>query len=182
MGEKRSVVSSPFVWTSWGTKKYTWEEQTHKQKQTCRPLPTYLNPEILSVTLLLGGSSLKIHCLKMLFWTPKPQITCRKRQLNTTNFPGSPTGTIEETFFHGAREGTWPWLFSPASLATFQTHLFSNQNTKGMEQTSLKNIKYKTLPYNISNHSIYKFILKKKKAEDTVIQHNSSFLFFIKEP
>lgn len=51
-----------------------------------------------------------------------------------------------------------------------------------MEQTSLKNIKYKTLPYNISNHSIYKFIFKKKKAEDTVIQHNSSFLLFIKEP
>lgn len=44
--------------------------------------------------------------------------------------------------------------------------------------TSLKNIKYKTLPYNISNHSIYKFIFfLKKKAEDTVIQHNSSFSF-----
>lgn len=46
--------------------------------------------------------------------------------------------------------------------------------------TSLKIIKYKTLPYNISNHSIYKFISsKKKKVKDTVIQHNSSFSFLL---
>lgn len=48
--------------------------------------------------------------------------------------------------------------------------------------TSLKIIKYKTLPYNISNHSIYKFISskkKKKKVKDTVIQHNSSFSFHL---
>lgn len=44
--------------------------------------------------------------------------------------------------------------------------------------TSLKIIKYKTLPY-ISNHSIYKFIFSKRKVKDTVIQHNSSFSFLL---
>lgn len=45
--------------------------------------------------------------------------------------------------------------------------------------TSFKNIKYKTLPYSISNHSIYSFIFSKKNVKDTVIQHNSSFSFLL---
>lgn len=45
--------------------------------------------------------------------------------------------------------------------------------------TSFKNIKYKTLPYSISNHSIYRFIFSKKNVKDTVIQHNSSFSFLL---
>lgn len=67
-----------------------------------------------------------------------------------------------------------PWLSSALRpLSPSCTHLFSNQ--------SLRNIKYKTLPYSISNHSIYKFIFskKKKKVKDTVIQHNSSFPFLL---
>lgn len=41
--------------------------------------------------------------------------------------------------------------------------------------TSLKNIKYKTLPYNISNHSIYKFILKKSGRYSNSTQFKFSF-------
>lgn len=44
------------------------------------------------------------------------------------------------------------------------------------EATSLKNIKYKTLPYNISNHSIYKFIFKKKKSRR--YSNSTQFKFF----
>jgi len=43
--------------------------------------------------------------------------------------------------------------------------------------TSLKIIKYKTLPYNISNHSIYKFIFAKKKKSKRY-SNSTQFKFF----
>ena len=43
------------------------------------------------------------------------------------------------------------------------------------EATSLKNIKYKTLPYSISNHSIYKFIFSKKCKR---YSNSTQFKFF----
>lgn len=42
--------------------------------------------------------------------------------------------------------------------------------------TSLKIIKYKTLLYNISNHSIYKFIFSKKKSKR--YSNSTQFKFF----
>lgn len=44
--------------------------------------------------------------------------------------------------------------------------------------TSFKNIKYKTLPYSISNHSIYKFIFSKKKKKSKRYSNSTQFKFF----
>lgn len=69
-----------------------------------------------------------------------------------------------------------PWLLSLLLYTLVQQSKISVCGA-----SSFKNIKYKTLPYSISNHSIYKFIFskKKKKVKDTVIQHNSSFSFLL---
>ena len=68
MWGKKGVLAHLLLSGHPGVPRNTPEKNKHtNKKQTCRPHPTYLNPEILSVTLLLGGSSLKIHCLKMLF-------------------------------------------------------------------------------------------------------------------
>lgn len=44
--------------------------------------------------------------------------------------------------------------------------------------SSFKNIKYKTLPYSISNHSIYKFIFSKKKKKSKRYSNSTQFKFF----
>lgn len=72
-GRKGVIVSSPFVWTSWGTKKYTWEEQT-KTNTHITPCPTYLNPEChFTVRWEFFENSLPENT----FWTLKPEITRR---------------------------------------------------------------------------------------------------------
>lgn len=56
------------------------------------------------------------------------------------------------------------------------THTCSAVEASVCGASSFKNIKYKTLPYSISNHSIYKFYLFKKKCKR--YSNSTQFKFF----
>jgi hypothetical protein len=73
------------------------------------------------------------------------------------------------------QRGTMTLALQPCLLSFSFKHTGSSRKAILYGTTSLKNIKYKTLPYSISNHSIYKFIILKKSKR---YSNSTQFKFF----
>lgn len=119
----------------------------------------------------------------MLFLSPNPRMlknTCKIEKTKPLwsaapiNRSWQKAGTWAYLLLPGQR-AQWPWLFHLAPFLSLWNTLIQQSQPK-CEATSLKNIKYKTLPYSVSNHSIYKFILKKKDRKR--YSNSTQFKFF----
>lgn len=147
-------------------------QETHlrikMKKINLSPGPIYL---ILSWA---GAGGLgKILYLKMLFPSPNPKPKkCLKSSLDKEDWTPlmcyahwqKPAERVQKHLL--LPQGQGGTTLTPFEIETHLSLLYilvQQSKLKMYGATSFKNIKYKTLPYSISNHSIYRFIFSKKK-------------------
>lgn len=161
--------------------------KTKTKQKKLSPVPTCLNPELhLTPEQEFFEKFFAWRCSFHLqtqspsnaqthIWIKKTE---RRRWAMPTN-KNQQKSTQTHLLFPQGHRGVALTRVSLGSGLSSYTLLFSHRRSM-CGASSFKNIKYKTLPYSISNHSIYKFIFSKKKnVKDTVIQHNSSFSFLL---